>query len=151
MTSSGIGIKTWVNLLVIAQKSAGRHGGPGMLKKDDTMLNTSELDAWLHSYLLRFLEEKTKFPLEIQNEEDITERFSLFRSLKRASDTRSLEKIFSGSDIDIVNRWKTLESADVKRPGTKMRYHCTEVSFLKAPLLRHTWAILNQLSMVTHS
>ena len=70
--------------------------------------------------MIRFLMEKKKFPVEIQNEEEIIERFSVFRSLRRVSDTRHLEKNVTGSDIGIVNRWKTLEAADEKRPGTKM-------------------------------
>ena len=99
------------------------------------------LDEILHSYLIRLFQEKHDFPLEIKTEEDIGERFSVFRSLRRASDTRALNQNVTTNNIDVVNRWKTLEAAQGKKPRRAMRQHYTEFSLLKEPFLRYTSAM----------
>ena len=65
----------------------------------------------------------------------------MFRSLRQASDTRDLNQNVAANDIEIVNRWKTVETAQVKKPGRYMRQHYAEFSLLKEPFLRHTSAV----------
>ena len=71
-------------------------------------LKASELDDRLHFFLGCLLDEGTNFPAEITSQEDIEERFSICRSLRRALDTRALEKGVTEADIDVVNRWKAV-------------------------------------------
>ena len=67
------------------------------------MLKTADLDEKLHYFLGRIFGEGNKFPIEISSIEDIIERFSIYRSLRWASDTRALERKVAATDIDIVN------------------------------------------------
>ena len=82
-----------------------------------------------------------KFPAEITSTEDIEERFSIFRSLRRASDTRAIEMKVAEADIDVVNRWKGVEAAKGSRPSRSMRQHYAEVEHLRLPFLRCTKAM----------
>ena len=140
-TASGIKVRAWANLLRSVHEKAGRCGGPGITNWNGKVLRTSELDDHLYFHLGTLFEDGEKFPTEIDSVEDITERFSVYRSLRRASDTRALEMKVSEADIDVVNRWKTVESSKGSRPGRSMRQHYAEVSNLKLPFLRYTKAM----------
>ena len=141
ITSSGIKTQEWIKLLITVHSKAGRHGSPGITTWRGKMLKSADLDEKLHYFLGRMFEEGNKFPIEISSMEDIIERFSIYRSLRRASDTRALERKVAATDIDIVNRWKAVEMGKGSRPGRVMRQHYAEPSRLKAPFLRYTFAM----------
>ena len=81
------------------------------------------------------------FPAEIKSAEDISERFSVYRSLRRASDTRAINMKVSANDIDVVNRWKRIEGARGRKAAGPMRQHYAELSLLVQPFIRHTKAM----------
>ena len=99
------------------------------------MLRSSELDDRLHVHLGYLYKAGYKFPAEITSTEDIEERFSIFRSLRRASDTRAIEMKVAEADIDVVNRWKGVEAAKGSRPSRSMRQHYAEVEHLRLSFL----------------
>ena len=134
-------MKVWIDLLLFVQDKAGRIGGPGIADWAGKMLKASELDDRLHFFLGCLLGEGTNFPAEITSQEDIEERFSIYRSLRRASDTRALENEVADADIDVANRWKAVETAKGSRPGRSMRQHYAEPANLKRPFLRHAQAM----------
>ena len=68
----------------------------------------------------------------------IRERYQCFRSFRRASDTRALETKVDKDDVDIVNRWQTVEEAQGKRPSRPMRQHYAQFELLLGPFLRYT-------------
>ena len=86
-------------------------------------------------------EEGCEFPPEIKSVEDIYERFLVFRSLRRGSNTRALNQNVSVNNIDMVNRWKTIEAAKGSKPYQPMHQHYAKISELKAPFLRYTSAM----------
>ena len=86
-------------------------------------------------------EEGTTFLPKIRNVEDITDRFSVFRSLRRASDTRALNQKVAETDIDVVNRWKRVEGGKGRKVLGSMRQHYAEFSHLINPFLRYTKAM----------
>ena len=63
---------------------------------------------------MTLFDEGALFPPENKSHEDVHERFFVFQSLRRASDTRCLEKKVVVSGIDIVNRWQKIEAAKGK-------------------------------------
>ena len=130
-TSSGIRVMHWTDLLIKVHATARRCSGPAITDWEGAPLKTSELDDKLHFFLGAMWEEGVKFLAEISTLEDISDRFSVYQSLRRASDTRALEKKVVESDIDIVNRWKAVEIAKGSRLGRAMRQHYAEVSYLK--------------------
>ncbi len=80
------------------------------------------------------------FPPSIPDKE-MRMRVQVYRTLRRTSDTRALEKKVSQSDIGVVNRWKALERADGNRPHRPMRQHYAELELLLGPFLRYTLAM----------
>ena len=81
------------------------------------------------------------FPPTITNQDMLCQKYQAFRTLQRTSDTRALEVKVAQPDIDLVNRWKSVEKADGSRPARPMRQWYAEFSLLLAPFLRYTWAM----------
>ena len=96
-------------------------------------MDTSKLDLHLHEYLIRLLEEGKLLPPKIKGIEDVTERFSVFRSLRRASGTRAINCKISSNFIDFVNRWKKVEGSKGKQVSGHMRQYYAEFSHLVEP------------------
>ena len=138
ITSSGINVRVWLQMLVKAHSMAGRKGGPGITNWDGVVHNPAYIDGLLHEQLINLFERGDSFPNEIKTDDDICERFSVFRSLRRASTTRALNQGISTDDINVINRWKAVEIAKGKRPSRPMRQHYAEISLLKEPFLRYT-------------
>lgn len=141
ITSSGINVLKWLQLLSAAHKMAGRTRGSAITTWNGEIVKVGQLDSRLHEMLSWLFEERFEFPAEIKSVEDIYERFSVFRSLRRGSNTRALNQNISANDIDVVNRWKTVETAKGSKPHRSMRQHYAEISDLKAPFLRYTAAM----------
>ena len=88
-----------------------------------------------------FDSDKELFPMDITSKEMVRERYQAFRTFRRTSDTRATEEGVSKSDIDLVNRWETVERAKGKRQGMPMRLHYAQVELIIKPFLRYTWAM----------
>jgi len=140
-TSSSIDANNWVKMLSAAHSMAGRGGRPAITDWNGLILAIGLLDTTLHEYLAQMFEDGIAFPQEIKTSEDIFERFSVFRSLRRASTTRAINQNVSSTDIDVINRWKSVEVGKGKKPNRPMRQHYTEISELTQPFLRYTSAM----------
>ena len=140
-TKSGINFLVWLKMLRAAHNMAGRHGGPAITSWKEKILTSAHLDGMLHYHLIEMLENNEEFPYEIKTDDDICERFSVFRSMRRASATRALNEGVLQSDIDVINRWHAAEEAQGKKPSRPMRQHYAEVNLLIEPFLRYTGAM----------
>jgi hypothetical protein len=81
------------------------------------------------------------FPLDITSRESLKDRYQAFRTFRRSSDTRATEEGVAQADIDLVNRWETVERAKGKRQNMPMRLHYAQVELILKPFLRYTWAM----------
>ena len=109
MTSSSMNVETWTTSLTQTHLSLGRKVGPAITDIKSNIMDTSNLDLHLHEHLIRLFEEGKVLPPEIKAIEDVTQMFSVFRSLRRASDTRSINCKVSSNEIGLVNRWTRVE------------------------------------------
>ena len=128
-------------MVVMAHGMYKRTEGPCITNAKGQLLSTSTLDERLHNGLIQLFEEGTALPQEIKMADNIIERFSVFRSLRRASNTRAMNQKVAINDIDIINQWKSVEAAQGKRPSRPMRQHYAEVGNLVEPFLRYTYAM----------
>jgi hypothetical protein len=128
-TSSGIPVKDWVESLIKTKENNGQLDGPAISDRFGRILTTSELDNRLVAVLEDFFDNQPNlFPSHIRAKRDeIGTSYQVFRSLRRASDTRALEKNISKTDIELVNRWHTLEKSQGNRPQRPMHQHYAQV------------------------
>ena len=102
------------------------------------MLTPGSLDGVLHYYLIELFENKEEFSAEIQSDDNICERFSVHRLLRRALTAHATNKGMSQVDINIMNRWQAAEMAKEKKPSREIRQHYAKANLLKGPFLRCT-------------
>jgi len=116
------------------------------------MLNSLDINNTLWDLLETIFEEdKSLFPSDIITKieeaddirEGLSETYACFRTFRRTSDTRALNKKneLQNEDIDIVNRWRSVEAARGKGPNLPMKHHYADIQILLEPFLRYTKAM----------
>ena len=65
-------------------------------------------------------EDSFMFPVDILDKESLNQSYQCFKTFRKTSDTRSLEHKASSSDIDVVNRWRSLEQVKIKRQSIQI-------------------------------
>ena len=138
-TKSEINVKSILKRLIEDKEKFGFYIGPAISDSKGNLLASSIINDYLHKILLEIFEEqKSLFPSNITTKAQIIDRYQCFRSFRRASDTRALEMRVHKDDVDIVNRWRTVEEARGKRPNRPMRHHYAQFDLLLGPFMRYT-------------
>jgi hypothetical protein len=141
-TDSGIRPYEWIKMLMIVKEKQGLTNGPAISDEQGRVLNASSIDQSMHEVLEElFMQQRDIFSSSIKSKEDIAENYHAFRSFRRSSDTRALNRGVRRDDIDIVNRWHQIDKADGNRPMFDMRHHYAQVELLIEPFLRYTQAM----------
>ena len=88
-----------------------------------------------------YLENRDLFPLDVTSAESLDQFYHCFRTFRKTSATRATNEAVTSTDVDIVNRWKTVESARGSIPSRPMRQHYAQLELLLGPFLRYTGAM----------
>jgi hypothetical protein len=141
-TSSGIDVEGSLEHLRKKKQDLGFVNGPAISNLRGEVLTTWSLDDTFCEILEELFETaRDMFLSHIKTLEDVRLKYQGFRSFRRTSDTRATEKKVQQPDIDVVNRWKTVEKAKGKRPSRPMRQHYADFGLLLEPFLRYTGAM----------
>lgn len=151
-TSSGIEIRNIVFQLLKEKKIRGSVTGPAISDEKGAVLKSHHINSLLMDVLETIAsEDSSLFPPDVKTEfsesEDsravLSQYYACFRSFRRASDSRALNRKnkLDSDDIEIVNRWRTVELAKGKRPQCGMKQHYADIQVLIEPFLRYTRAM----------
>lgn len=142
VTQSGVKVAESLERLIASKGRNGFHDGPAISDEKGEAYSSRAIDDCLHEILEDLFDEKpTLFPPNIGDKEELKKRFQAFRTFRRTSDTQAVEMKVAQDDIDVVNRWKSIEKAKGLRPSRPMRQHYADVSLLLKPFLRYMWAM----------
>jgi hypothetical protein len=72
---------------------------------------------------------------------DISESYSLFRSLRRGSTTQAVKMRVDQDIIELNNRWRKLDRARGMKPSLGMKHHYTEIKLILSALWQYSWAM----------
>ena len=140
--SPDINVKRLLRRLINVNTKLGLRDGPTISGDTGKLLEPSDLDEMVIELLMEYHSENRElFPVDMDTQEKIRNSYQYFRTFRRTSDTIALEKKVNESDIDIVNRWKTLNTAKERRPGRAMRQNYAQLELLMEPFLRYTSAM----------
>ena len=124
------------------KSNQGFYVGPAISDVNGDVLGSREVDdAMLDCLESVYAYGRDFFPATIKSKEDLRKSYHFFRSFRRASDTRALEMKVSTDDINIVNRWSTVEKLEGRRMNQDMHYYYADIALLEAPFLRYTSAM----------
>lgn len=137
-TKSGLAIRRWVTMLIVAWDRRGVRAGPLFQDRNGEVIDMGKLDGIMHKYLLEIQSER---PDLIPKEVDVVNEFSFHRSLRRGSTTQARNQGVSEADINTANRWRNVERAGGRKPARSMMEHYSQIHHLVPTLVRYSQAL----------
>ncbi|KAI2511895.1 hypothetical protein MHU86_2411 [Fragilaria crotonensis] len=139
-THSGIHVRNWLRRLKSANVLLGRTTGPAFVNPDTRkQSSTAEMNDVFIELLTELLEDdRDLFAVDIQTPTDLHDKYNVFRSFRRGSESRAVEKNVSEGDRYIVNRWRKKERAGASKITLTIDQSYVDVSLAKDPFLRYT-------------
>jgi hypothetical protein len=141
-TGSGIKIKQWVRRMLAVHRVMKRSTGPVFANGEGYQSTTSEMNEMFLQVLGEIYEDEPKlFGIDIQDASDLPDKFNVFRSFRRGSESRAVAMKVSEADRYVVNRWKKKEAAGANKTSHAIDQHYVDVTLVKAAFLRYTKAM----------
>ena len=141
-TGSGIRVKVWLKRILAVHRIYGRTSGPAFGNEDGYQTSTSETNDSFLKLVGEIYDENPKlFGLDIKDANDLPEKFNVFRSFRRGSESRAVAMKVSEADRYVVNRWKKKETAGSNRVAHAIDQHYVDVALVKDAFLRYTEAM----------
>ena len=142
ITGSGIQVKQWVRRVLAVHRVKGRRVGPAFVNSEGFQSTTSEMNEIFISLLIEIYEESPKlFPLDISEPNDLFNKYNVFRSFRRGSESRAMSMNVSEADRYCVNRWKKKEAAGGNKVPHNIDHLYVDVTLVKNAFLRYTEAM----------
>ena len=143
ITGSGIQVKQWVRRMLVVHRAAGRISGPLFVNDHGYQLTTSEMnEAFLDLLGEIYDEDPALFAKEIiQDASDLPDKYNVFRSFRRGSESRAVAMKVSEPDRYIVNRWKKKEAAGANKMAQSIDQHYVDITLVNDAFLRYTEAM----------
>jgi len=124
VTQSGIKAGVWMDRLCSSLKRRDRLNGFVFRNKGGRQRKIGSFDPEFHERLNRVRDEK---PRLFEPNQDITDAFSLRRSLRRGSTTEARNKKVRDEVVEMNNRWRKWETARGRMPSLGMAEHYTDI------------------------
>jgi hypothetical protein len=142
VTSSGIDLRMWMDLCLLANQEEGRTDGPAMSTQEGLVMSAAEIDEYFHAALIRVLEaQPSLFPPDIRTPEDIKAKIQSFRSIRRSSNARAVNQAISKIYVDTVNRWAQQERAGAKKASLALNEYYAQVEELTPAFHAYTYGM----------
>ena len=106
MTSSGINMAWWIQLLRRTVVVKGMTRGPAFCDEEGFVWDSIVINEMLHEALESiYTSQRQLFPFGVQTVDDVRLKYGVYRSFRRASDSRAISQNVGELDILVVNRW----------------------------------------------
>ena len=130
-------MRKWVEMLIRVMAAAKRYEGAAFCQPDGEVVESRAMNEefWKQLEVI----EKTRSDLIPHTE--VVEVFNIRRSFRRGSQTTAREEGVKSSEIDLVNRWRSVESRGGRFGGGSMRDHYTDIRLLRKILLAYSEAL----------
>jgi hypothetical protein len=139
LTDSGVDVRSSLERLMSHKASIGFKDGPAILDAKGRAFCSKDMsDSFLEVLEDIFDTDRGLFPADITSKDLLSKRYQAFCSFRRTSHTRAVEMNVSSADIDIVNRWESVERVQGKHVTMSMRLHYMQIELIVKPFLRYT-------------
>lgn len=141
-TGSGIKIKQWVRRMLAVHRFWNRTTGPLFVNHEGYQSSTSEMNEMFLQLLSQIYEEQPGlFGIDVNDVNDLPDKYNVFRSFRRGSESRAVAMKVSEADRYVVNRWKKKESAGANKASHAIDQYYVDVSLVKKSFMRYTDAM----------
>ena len=141
-TGSGIQVRLWIQRVLAVHRSCQRNVGPAFVNAEGLQSSTSEMNELFLEALSGIYNRRPElFGFDVEGVGDLQDKFNVFRSFRRGSESRAVAMKVSETDRYVVNRWKRKESAGANRVGHSIDQHYVDVALVNDSFLRYTAAM----------
>jgi hypothetical protein len=123
-SASGIKIGCWVERLADIKRKHRQMRGPAFSDQRSEPLSSLWIEMEILDRLNRIQAEKQEL---IPKEENVDEEYGISRSFMRGATTQARNKKVDENDINLVNRWRTVEAEKRVKPRLRMQDHYSEI------------------------
>jgi hypothetical protein len=142
ITRSGINVRRWVQRVIAVNQVCGRVTGPAFCDEEGVVLKSKDMNVILHELLGEiFVEHPGLFQSDIEHQSDIEDKYSVYRSFRRGSDSLAIAMKVAPEDIKVVNRWSKKEASGTSKASMDMAQYYAEIHILLPAFLRYTGAM----------
>ena len=143
VTDSGIQVKTWIMRLLAVHHSRSRFKGPVFVNPQGVQSTSAEMNTMFLDCLIELFDENKsgRFGIDIHAAEDIANKYHVFRSFRRGSESRAVAMKVDEADRYVVNRWRKKEAAGASRVNHSMGQHYVDITQVSPSFLRYTQAM----------
>lgn len=142
ITGSGLRVKRWMELAMAVHRRARRTVGPLFANERGYQSTTTDMNDLFIEILGEIYEECPKmFGYDITQLSDLSDKYNVFRSFRRGSESRAVAMKVSEADRYVVNRWKKKERAGTKKVAHSIDQHYVDVAMVKDSFVRYTMAM----------
>jgi hypothetical protein len=141
-TGSGIRVRLWVQRILAVHRSLLRVSGPAFVNDEGHQSSTSEMNEVFIEVLTEIYDRRPElFGYDVKSVSDLPDKYNVFRSFRRGSESRAVAMKVSEADRYVVNRWKRKEAAGSNRVGHSIDQHYVDVTLVNDAFLRYTAAM----------
>ena len=141
-TGSGIQVGRWIQRVIRVHAAVGRTAGPAFVNERGLQSSTSDMNDLFLELLVQIYDQRPElFGYDVSAATDLQDKFNVFRSFRRGSESRAVAMKVSEADRYVVNRWKRKESAGANRVGHAIDQHYVDVALVNDSFLRYTAAM----------
>jgi hypothetical protein len=137
-TWSGLKVKLWVERLIAVRENSGRFRGPAFCGPAGEVASSFLYDV---GFVERLLIVQAARPDVIPMDVDISEQFGVSRSVRRGSTSIARTRGVDDKQVELINRWRKVESARGKKPTLPMREHYSDLSILIPEMVKYSLAL----------
>ena len=120
----------------------GRTTGPVFINGDGIQSSTAEMNDVFHELMVELFHYRRElFDIEIKSESDISDKYNVYRSFRRGSESRAMSRKVIEADRYIVHRWRKKEAAGQNKVGHAIDQLYVDISLVKESFLRYTQAM----------
>jgi hypothetical protein len=143
VTDSGIAVRNWVTRLKSAHVVMKRSSGPAFVNTETLkQSSTAEMNETFLELLSEIYEDdRDLFAVDVRTTSDLYDKYNVFRSFRRGSESRAVSANVSEGDRYIVNRWRKKERAGSSKISLSIDQYYVDISLAKDPFLRYTKAM----------
>ena len=135
---SGIDVRKWMARVRTVHSILGKQYGPAFVNPaSGVQSTTSEMnDLFIELLSEIFEDDRDLFAVDIQDIGQVSDKYHVYRSFRRGSESRAVSKEVSASDRYQVNRWRKKESATSSKMSQPIDQLYVDVSLVKEAFLR---------------
>lgn len=137
-TSSGLQVQVWIERLIEVRERAGRVRGPAFCDRTGEVALSFTYDT---GFVKRLLVLQAARPDLIPAEVDVSEQFGISRSFRRGSTSVARTRGVDDKYVQLINRWRTVESARGHQPTLPMKEHFSDIAILVPKMVKYSLAL----------